>query len=103
MIEMQPTYYLYLAAFLFSTGVFVVLTKKNTILILVGVELMLNAANLNLAVFSRYDKMLTGQIFAVFTVVLTVAEVSIALAILLNIYRTYRTSDPNEINEVGNE
>ncbi|MBC6400196.1 MAG: NADH-quinone oxidoreductase subunit NuoK [Ekhidna sp.] len=103
MNEWMSTYYLYLAALLFSSGVFVVITKKNLIFILIGVELMLNAGNVLLAFFSRFDSSLNGQIFAIFSVVLTVCEVSIALAILLNIYKKQRVSNLEELQEVGNE
>lgn len=103
MNEVITPYYLYLAAFLFCAGIYVVLAKRNVIFILIGIELILNAANLLLATFSRYDPKLNGQIFAIFSVVLTVCEVSIALAVLLNIYRRGQVSDLDELKEVGNE
>jgi len=81
----------------------VVLTKKNLIFILIGVELMLNAGNIVLAFFSRYDSMMRGQVVAIFSVVLTVCEVAIALAILLNIYKKRRVSNLSELREVGND
>ncbi|WP_420315700.1 NADH-quinone oxidoreductase subunit NuoK [Ekhidna sp.] len=102
MSEEFLTYYLYLAAFLFSAGTYVVLTKRNSIFVLIGVELMLNGANVVLAAFSQFDPQLKGQIFAIFAVVLTVCEVSIALAILLNIYRKYKVSNLDELNQLGN-
>jgi len=103
MIEVITPYYLYLAAFLFCAGLFVVLTKKNLVFILIGIELILNAANIVLATFSQLDPRLNGQIMAVFSVVLTVCEVAIALAILLNIYRRSKVSDLDQLREVGNE
>ncbi len=78
------------------------LTKRNSIFVLIGVELMLNGANVLLAAFSQYDPDLKGQVFAIFAVVVTVCEVSIALAILLNIYRKAKTSNLDELREVGN-
>lgn len=102
MNEIPVIYYLYLASFLFSAGIFTVLAKRNAVYVLIGVELMLNAANLVLVTFSRYDPSFGGQIMGLFVVVLTVCEVSIALAILLNIYKKYRTSDLDEVQEVGN-
>ncbi|MEQ9466638.1 MAG: NADH-quinone oxidoreductase subunit NuoK [Ekhidna sp.] len=102
MNETMLTYYLYLAAFLFSSGTYVVLTKRSAIFVLIGVELMLNGANVVLAAFSQFDAGLKGQIFAIFAVVLTVCEVSIALAILLNIYRKTKASNLDELTEVGN-
>lgn len=102
MSEEYLTYYLYFAALLFSAGVFVVLTKRNAIFVLIGVELMLNGANVILAAFSQFDQNLKGQVFAIFAVVLTVCEVSIALAILLNIYKKIKASNLDELEEVGN-
>lgn len=95
------TYYPYLAAFLFSAGLYVVIAKRNAVFVLVGIELMLNGANLLLVSFSQ--KTLDGQVFAVFSIVLTVCEVAIALAILLNIYKKYSTSDLDDLGEIGNE
>ena len=102
MIELEAPYYLYLAAFLFSSGVYVVLTKRNLIFILIGIELILNGANIILATFSQFDQNLNGQIFAIFSIVLTVCEVAIALAVLLNIYRRSKVSDLDQLQEVGN-
>lgn len=102
MTEETLTYYLYFAALLFSSGVFLILTKRNAIFVLIGVELMLNGANVLLASFSQFDPDLRGQVFAIFAVVLTVCEVSIALAILLNIYRKTKASNLDELTEVGN-
>lgn len=103
MNEMMIPYYLYLAAFLFSVGLFVAITKRNVIFVLIGVELILNGSNLVLVTFSSFDSTLNGQIFAIFTVVLTVCEVAIALAILLNVYQYYKSSNLDELKEVGNE
>ncbi|WP_370087298.1 NADH-quinone oxidoreductase subunit NuoK [Ekhidna sp.] len=102
MSETMLTYTLYLAALLFSSGTYVVITKKNSIFVLIGVELMLNAGNVVLAAFSQFDPSINGQIMAIFAVVLTVCEVSIALAILLNIYRKSGVSNLDELNEIGN-
>lgn len=96
------TYGLYLAAALFCIGMVIILTKKNLIFILIGTELLLNAANLNLVIFSRTDPSLQGQMLAIFIIVIAVAEASIGLAILLNIYKLLRTSDLNELNKLGN-
>ncbi|MEP5612549.1 MAG: NADH-quinone oxidoreductase subunit NuoK [Cyclobacteriaceae bacterium] len=101
MSELDTTYYLYLSALLFSAGLFVVISKRNVVFVLIGIELILNGANLLLATFSRIN--LNGQIFAIFSIVLTVCEVAIALAILLNIYRRYNTSNLDELQEIGNE
>jgi NADH:ubiquinone oxidoreductase subunit K len=103
MNEMILPYYLYLGAFLFSTGLFIAITKRNVIFVLIGIELILNGANLVLASFSAFDPQINGQIFAIFSVVLTVCEVSIALAILLNVFQYYKSSNLDELKEVGNE
>lgn len=94
-------FYLYLSAFLFSAGLFVTLTKRNAVFVLIGIELMLNGANLLLVSFPH--KTYDGQVLALFSIVLTVCEVAIALAILLNVYRKYATSDLDDLREIGNE
>lgn len=95
-------YYLVLAAALFTSGIVVVIVKKNAVFVLIGIELMLNAANLNLIAFSMYDSTIQGQLFAVFSVMLAAAEAVIALAILVNIYRTYDSTNLDEIEELKN-
>jgi NADH:ubiquinone oxidoreductase subunit K len=94
------TYYLVLAGILFCGGLLIILIKKNAVFVLMGVELILNGAHLNLAAFSRFDDKMEGQILAVFSIVLTAAEVSIALAILLNIYKQQRTSDLDDLTDL---
>lgn len=95
------TWALYLGGFLFVVGLLVVLTKKNIIFVLIGTELMLNAANLNLIVFSNRWSDTDGQVFALFTIVIAAAEVAIALALLLNIFKLRGTSNLDELNELG--
>ncbi len=86
--------YLILSGLLFSIGVFGVLTRKNAIAVLMGVELMLNAANINLVAFSKFiDRGIQGQIFALFSIVIAAAEVAVALAIVIAVYKTTRTID----------
>ncbi|MGC8684427.1 MAG: NADH-quinone oxidoreductase subunit NuoK [bacterium] len=93
------TYYLILSGLLFSIGVFGVLTRKNAIAVLMGVELMLNAANINLVTFSRFiDTGINGQIFALFSIVVAAAEVAVALAIVIAIYKATRTIDLDKEN-----
>ena len=103
MNEAMLPYYLYLATFLFCVGLFITITKRNVIFVLIGVELILNGANLVLVTFSAFDTNLNGQIFAIFAIVLTVCEVAIALAILLNVYQYFKSSNLDELKEVGNE
>ncbi|MDH4156838.1 MAG: NADH-quinone oxidoreductase subunit NuoK [candidate division Zixibacteria bacterium] len=88
-------YYLGLAAILFSIGLFGVLTRRNTIGILMSLELMFNAANINFVAFNRYiiTDGLTGQLFAIFIVVVAAAEAAVGLAIVLLVYRNWRGID----------
>ncbi len=79
-------HYLGLGAALFSIGVIGVVTRRNAIGVLIGVELILNAANVNLVGFSRYTGGLDGQIFALFVIVLAAAEAAVALAIILQLF-----------------
>ncbi|MFY0605140.1 MAG: NADH-quinone oxidoreductase subunit NuoK [Cyclobacteriaceae bacterium] len=98
MSQIPLTYLLMLSAFLLVAGFLIVLIKRNIIFVLIGIELMLNAANLNLVVFSKFDPSLSGQVFAIFSVVIAAAEAAIALAIILNVVKHYNTSDLDELN-----
>ncbi|RMD88770.1 MAG: NADH-quinone oxidoreductase subunit NuoK [Calditrichaeota bacterium] len=87
-------HFLILSAILFSLGLLCVITKKNAITVLMGVELILNAANINFVAFARYaDSNLDGQLFAVFVIVTAAAGAAVALAIVLNLYERFRTVD----------
>lgn len=98
---MQLNVFLLLGAFMFCSGLFVVLTKKNAIMVLIGIELMLNAANLNLVAFSRFDPQgLQGQIFSLFVITIAAAEAAVALAIVVKVYRYFNTSDLDKINDM---
>ncbi len=95
------THYLLVSAALFSVGLYVILAKRNAIQILIGIELMLNAAILNLVAFGKFDKINNGgQSFALFAIVLAAATTAVALAIVLNVYRRYKTIDPDKINQL---
>jgi NADH:ubiquinone oxidoreductase subunit K len=95
-------HFLYLGAFLFSVGLVVVISKRNTILVLLGLELMLNASNLNLVAFNRlHPGTLQGQMFALFVIVVAVCEAAVGLAIVLRIYQEYQTSVPDDVNELN--
>ena len=100
--DITLSYYLVLAIFLFCVGLLIILIKRNVIFVLIGIELILNAANLNLAAFSRFDENMNGQILAIFSIVIAAAEAAIALAILLNIYRRFKTSNVDELTELEN-
>ncbi len=83
--------YLTLAAVLFAIGLFGVMTRRNTIGILLGIELMLNAVNINLVAFARFQGTVDGMVFTVFTICITVTEVALGLAIVILIFRVRRT------------
>ena len=83
--------YLTLAAVVFCIGLFGVVTRRNTIGILLGIELMLNSVNINLVAFSRFSGDVTGMIFSVFTICITVAEAALGLAIVILLFRVRRT------------
>lgn len=94
MLDIGIQHYLVLSALIFSLGILCMVTKRNAIGILIGVELILNAANINLVAFSRYQTGgLDGHIFAVFVILLAAAETAIAIAIFMNFYNTLRTID----------
>jgi NADH:ubiquinone oxidoreductase subunit K len=86
------THYLVISAALFSLGIMCVLTRKNAVSVLMGIELILNSANLNLVAFSRFTSgNLDGQVFAVFTIIVAAAEAAVGLAIVLSMYRLLKT------------
>jgi len=93
-------HYLALSAALFAIGVLGVLWRRNVIAILMSIELMLNAANINLVAFARYGRspLVAGQVFALFVIAVAAAETAVGLAILLAIYRQRRTVAADEIN-----
>ena len=101
MVPVGLTHYLLLAAFLFCSGVLVIIVKRNAIGILIGVELLLNAANINLVAFSRYRVGdLDGQVVALFVVVLAAAEAAVAIAIFVNLYNNLATIDVDRADEL---
>lgn len=86
------THYLVISAALFSLGIMCVLTRKNAVSVLMGIELILNSANLNLVAFSKFTTgNLDGQLFAVFTIIVAAAEAAVALAIVLSMYRLLKS------------
>lgn len=94
---------LLVSALLFSVGLAGALTRRNAILVLAGIELMLNAANLNFIGFWRFGphpEALTGLIFVIFSIAVAAAEAAVGLALILAIYRHARTSDVSEITEM---
>ncbi len=93
-------HYLVLAAILFSIGLYGALAKRNAMIILMCIELMLNAVNITLVAFSRYvvPDLLTGQVFAIFVIVVAAAEVAVGIAIILAIYRGLTDIDVTKVN-----
>jgi NADH-quinone oxidoreductase subunit K len=88
---------LLLSAIVFCCGVYTILTRKNAVSILMGVELVLNAANINFVAFARYNGgSLDGQMFAIFVIILAAAEAAVALAIVLNVFYLFDSIKPSE-------
>jgi NADH-quinone oxidoreductase subunit K len=95
------THFLILSGMLFSLGLFAILTRRNALMVLMGIELVLNAANINFIAFSRYvSTSLDGHVVAVFVIILAAAEAAIALAIILNIYQNFNTVNVDEISKL---
>jgi NADH-quinone oxidoreductase subunit K len=94
------SWYLFLAAALFGIGFFGVLARRNAVAVLMGVELMLNAVNINMLAFWRYVRPddPTGQIFSIFVLTVAAAEAAVGLALIISIYRTRRTINVDEID-----
>ena len=94
------SWYLLLAAALFGIGLFGVLVRRNAVAILLGIELMLNAVNINLVSFWRYSDVLsmTGQVFAVIVFAVAAAEVSVGLALVISVYRRRNTVIADELD-----
>ncbi len=92
-----------LSCVLFALGLFAVLTRRNAILILVGIELMLNAANINFIAFWKYgaeDPAMTGPVFVLFSIAIAAAEAAVGLAIILMVFRHTRSTDLNRLNSL---
>jgi NADH:ubiquinone oxidoreductase subunit K len=87
---------LYLAAFIFCVGLTIVITRRNLIMMLMGIELMLNAANLNLISFNSVD----AQFFILFIIVVAVCEAAVGIALVLRVYHFYQTSLPDQVSEL---
>ena len=94
------SWYLFFSAALFSIGLFGVLSRRNAVAILLGIELMLNAVNVNLAAFWRYGDVtqLTGQVFAIIVFAVAAAEVAVGLALVISIFRKRNTVIADDIN-----
>jgi NADH:ubiquinone oxidoreductase subunit K len=97
---MPINYFLILSAFLFCAGAYGVLARRNSVLVLMSVELMLNAVNINLIAFSAQAQDVAGQVFALVVITIAAAEVGIGLAIVLLIYRNLRSPDLDRVEQL---
>ena len=94
--------YLVVSAILFSLGMYGIMTRKNAIAILMGIELILNSANINFITFNRFGNFdsLDGHVFSIFVIVLAAAEAAVALAIIINLFKNIGTVDVNKAQEM---
>ncbi len=94
----SSSFYLILSAVLFTVGVVGVLTRRNAIVVLMCIELMLNAVNLTFVAFARYLVSMTGQVFVLITVAVAATEVAVGLGLIIALYRQKKTADIDDIN-----
>jgi len=100
-MEIGLNHFLVLSAILFGLGLFAMISRRNAILVLMGIELILNAANINLVAFSHYGGLgVDGQVLTIFVMILAVAEAAVALGIVLNLYNNFATVDVDEANSM---
>ena len=94
--------YLMISSILFVLGIFAVITRKNAVAILMGIELILNSSNINFIAFNRFGYMQTldGQVFSIFVIVLAAAEAAVALAIIINLFKNIGTVNVDEASEM---
>jgi len=94
-------HYLVVSSILFSLGLFGIVTRKNAVMVLMGIELILNSANINFIAFARFGNFgFDGQLIALFVIILAAAEAAVALAIILNIYKNFSTVNVDEIDNL---
>ena len=99
MIHAGLNHFLFISTVLFSLGIFGIVTRKNAVMVLMGIELILNSANINFIAFSKFGSLgYPGQFMALFVIVLAAAEAAVALAIVLNIYKQFSTVNVDEID-----
>jgi NADH-quinone oxidoreductase subunit K len=97
MVPVTTTHYLVLSAALFAVGTIGVLTRRNIVIILMSLELILNAVNINLVAFSHHFGKVNGQVFAIFVITVAVAEAAVGLGILISLFRNKETVEADEI------
>jgi len=101
LLQVGLEHFLFVSAILFSLGIYGIVTRKNAVMVLMGVELVLNAANINFVAFSKFGNFgINGQVIALFVIILAAAEAAIALAIVLNVYKTFVNINVDEINKL---
>lgn len=102
MSSVPASAFLALALILFCIGLYGALTKRNTVIVLISIELMLNAVNINLVTFSKYgmSPSITGQVFALFAMAVAAAEAAVGLAILMSLYRNRKTVNIDEMDQM---
>jgi NADH:ubiquinone oxidoreductase subunit K len=91
-------HFLVLSAVLFAIGLYGVLAKRNAVVILMSIEIMLTAVNIAMVAFSRYGQFITGQVFVIFIMVVAAAEVAVGLALIIAIYRSKKTVDSEKFD-----
>lgn len=99
-MQIPISYFLVLSAMLFSIGIAIIVIKRHTIMILMGIELMLNAVNINLISFSRNDPNMQGQLMTLFVLVVAAAEAIVVLAIILLAYKNFKSVNMNDFAEM---
>jgi NADH-quinone oxidoreductase subunit K len=98
-LHVSLQHFLIVSAVLFSLGLFAVVTRRNAIMVLMGIELILNSANINFLAFSRYNMLqIDGQMAAIFVIILAAAEAAVGLAIVLNIFKNFNTVNVDEVS-----
>jgi NAD(P)H-quinone oxidoreductase subunit 4L len=100
---MPPALLFLLSAFVFGVGLVVVFTKPNVLFMLIGIELMLNAASFNFVLFSSYDPMQQGQVFVLFIMAMIVCETAVALAIIFKVYQHYQSIELDQLQHLQEE
>lgn len=93
-------HFLTVSAILFALGLFGVMSRRNGVVVLMGIELILNSANINLVAFSRYNGSLDGHMLAIFVIILAACEAVVALAIVLNLYANFKTVNLEDIDNL---
>ncbi len=100
-MEIGLTHYIIVSALLFALGLYGIVSRKHAVMVLMGIELILNAANINFVAFARFGGFnIEGHIAAIFVIILAAAEAAVALAILLNIYQHFRHVNVDEVDNL---